>query len=386
MIKIKPQDYTILIVDDLKENIELLSALLRLNGYKTTFAKNGNQAIKTIENNKPDLILLDLMMPVMNGLQVCEILKSNPECKDIPIIFLTANQDQDKLSQAFDTGASDYVMKPFEKTELLSRIKHQLIIKKQEAEIKQKNEELALINKELKLFDMMICHDLRSPLTHIKGFVYILKRNLAKKTTQKIQVCLNYIDQGVNKITHIIDGLSLLSQIQDLKNNHFQEVNLSLIAENILKKIDEENSERQLKFTVKPELLVNGDSNLLEIALENLINNAWKYSDKKPITQIEFGTIEKQELITHKLNTKEEIFTNLKDDEIIYFIRDNGIGFDSKEADKIFDPFERLHSLSEFDGVGMGLAIVERIISYHQGKIWCDAKINQGATFCFTIG
>jgi two-component system, sensor histidine kinase and response regulator len=386
MIKIKPQDYTILIVDDLKENIELLSALLRLNGYKTTFAKNGKQAIETVGNHKPDLILLDLMMPVMDGLQVCEILKSNLEYQDIPIIFLTANQDQDKLSQAFDLGASDYVMKPFQKTELLSRIKHQLVIKKQEAEIKQKNAELALINKELKLFDMMICHDLRNPLTHIKGFVYILKRNLGKKATQKIQVCLNYIDQGVNKITHIIDGLSLLSRIQNLENKHFQEVNLSLIAENILKKIDEENSDRQLKFTIKPELLVNGDSNLLEIALENLINNAWKYGDKKTITEIEFGTMEKQELITHKLNIKEEIFTNLKDDEIIYFIRDNGIGFDPKEADKIFDPFERLHSLSEFEGVGMGLAIVERIISYHKGKIWCDAKINQGATFCFTIG
>jgi two-component system, sensor histidine kinase and response regulator len=383
MTEINPQDYIILIVDDLKENLMFLVDLLEMMGYKTTFANNGKQALEIVKITKPDLILLDLMMPIMDGLETCEKLKSNPKYQDIPIIFLTASQEQNNLTQAFALGAADYVMKPVEKNELLVRIKQQLFIKKQADQIRQKNLELELANQELQLFDVMICHDLKTPLTNIKGFTNLLQQYSSDKLDEKEKQFLSRIERGANKINDIINNLAVLSKVKDTDCPEFEEIDLSEMVEKILTELQIETPEREAKFIISPQISVTADSDLLEIALVNILNNAWKYSSKKQQTTIEFGVINKQQLQENKLDIKEEILNDLDDNEIIYFIRDNGVGFEQQEAEQIFVAFHRL--TSQFEGTGIGLAIVERVINYHGGKIWCYGQMNVGATFYFTL-
>lgn len=383
---ITSQEFTILIVDDLVENLTLLSELVEKLGYQNTFAKNGKQAIENVKKYKPDLILLDLMMPVMNGLECCKKLKSEPEYKDIPIIFITASKEEKYLTKAFELGASDYVTKPFQESEIRARIAHQLTICQQAKEIKKKNFELELANKKLSDFNHMICHDLRNPLSNIKGFTRLLEYKSMHKLDAGEQKFLEYINRSTNKISDLIDGLILLSEIKIVNWQVCEWVNLSEMVREILSEFQEENSQRQSEFILQPDLVAYGNKKLLKIACQNLLSNAWKYSSQKNKTLVKFAAVTKEILIKEKVQVPLDILNNLPQNQTIYFIQDNGAGFDASYAMLIFEIFQRLHTKEEFQGTGVGLAIVKNVIEIHGGKIWSNAKINEGATFYFYLG
>lgn len=379
------EKFVILIVDDVKQNLKLLSHILEGEGYETSFALNGKETLEILKILKPDLILLDLMMPEMNGIEVCEIIKSDSQICDIPIIFLTASQEEDDLVKAFETGAVDYVTKPFKKGELLIRVKTQLKITQQAQqlssmnnELLRKKEELEFMNQELAIYNDMVCHDIKNPLSGIKGYISILEYKYGNILDVEGIKYLKNIQLFCNRIQDILENMLILSQIKQ-REIYMEQLDISSIVTEIADELKYTYSDREFKIIIAPEITVKADAGLLRIALQNLLSNAWKFSSKNLEMQpeIEFGVVEKDNLKVMK-----EIDKGLK---TTYYIRDNGIGFDMKNAEEIFDFFKRLHSKDEFEGTGIGLGIVKRIINFHGGSIWCLSKPNQGTTFYFTL-
>lgn len=228
-------------------------------------------------------------------------------------------------------------------------------------------QQLESINRELESFSYAVSHDLRAPLRGLDGFSQILLEDYADKLDAEGKDHLQRIQKASTRMGMLIDDLLRLSRITRAQLAP-EEVNLSQIVNEIAKELAASQRKRKVVFIIQPDVHGVGDQQLLRIALENMLKNAWKFSSKKKSAKIEFGT--KQ-------------FENIK--QTVYFIKDNGAGFDMEYADKLFAAFQRLHSSEEFEGTGIGLATVNRIILRHQGKIWAESTINKGAVFYFTL-
>ncbi|MBV5261081.1 response regulator [Synechococcus moorigangaii CMS01] len=355
----------ILIVDDVPENLQLLSEILAEKGHEVRQVINGNQALKAVAVDPPDLILLDIKMPVLDGYAVCKTLKANPATAKIPIIFISALNDVFDKVKAFSLGGVDFINKPFDMYEVLIRVENQLKILRNAQELEEKNKELEQINKDLKSFNYMVSHDLRRPLTKLLGFCELLLDEQEIFDSEILET-LGIIADSAKEMNGIISDLMRLAEIKEKKLT-LEAVNLSKIATKIVQKLQSETPERQVTIKIAPNLLAKGDRPLLKVALENLLENAWKYTGKVERPQIEFYQLDAQ----------------------TYCLQDNGIGFaiaDNDTLENLFLPFQRLHRESEFTGTGIGLAIVKRIIDLHRGNIWAESAPNEGAKFYFTLG
>lgn len=248
--------------------------------------------------------------------------------------------------------------------------------KKAEAEIKALNEtleqkvidrtnQLEAVNKELESFSYSVSHDLRAPLRGIDGFSRILQKDFTETLNDQGLDYLARIRKASQTMGQLIDDMLKLSRVTKAEMK-IEKVNLSEIVTSITNEFKELSLARKAEFVIQSNIEVSGDKNLLRIALQNLISNAWKYSSKNDSTKIEFGK-------------------TIQEDSTVYFIRDNGVGFNMKYVNKLFGAFQRLHSVSEFEGTGIGLATVNRIIVKHGGSIWAEAEINKGASFYFKL-
>lgn len=234
-----------------------------------------------------------------------------------------------------------------------------------EFKLQQSSSQLAASNKELEAFSYSVSHDLRSPLRSIDGFSNLI---LQKYSDLLPEVGIDYfqrIKKASQKMGQLIDDLLKLSQI-NRTTFQLEELNLSEMAESITKDLIISEPDRKCGFMIQRGIFVKGDRGLMNILLQNLLFNAWKYTRKKSEANIEFGTF-------------------LQNEKKVYFVRDNGAGFDMKYVDKLFGAFQRLHTDHEFTGTGIGLAIAMRVITRHGGKIWTEAEVEKGATFYFTI-
>jgi PAS domain S-box-containing protein len=237
--------------------------------------------------------------------------------------------------------------------------------KQAEEELKRSNAELEAANKELEAFSYSVSHDLRQPLRALDGFSLAVVNNLGDKLDETNKDYLNRVRKASQTMGQLINDLLKLSRINRVEMS-YKETNLSELANSIIEELKQEQPERQAEFQIAPELIVRGDKQLLDIALKNILENAWKYSGKCPQTRIEMGT-------------------TLQNGEKAYFIRDNGAGFEMKYADKLFQPFQRLHSDKDYDGTGIGLATVQRIIRRHGGRVWVESEVGKGTTIFFTL-
>jgi PAS domain S-box-containing protein len=236
-----------------------------------------------------------------------------------------------------------------------------------EQRVKERTAQLEFLNNELQAFSYSVSHDLRAPLRALDGFSAILKTDYQDKLDPQAQSYLNRIQEASHRMGQLIDDLLNLSRItrREIK---LDRVDLSQLARQIADELISQFPERQAEFEISPDLIVRADHGLIKIALENLLHNAFKYSSKKAMALIQVGVLDQPGPVGR-----------------IYFVRDNGVGFDMAYADKLFTPFQRLHGPQEFPGTGIGLTIVQRIISRHGGRIWGEAAVNQGATFYFTL-
>lgn len=245
---------------------------------------------------------------------------------------------------------------------------NQIIIKNTEnleQEVNERTKELALANKELEAFSYSVSHDLKAPLRTIEGFSLALEEDYGHLLDETAMHYLSRVRAGSVKMSQLISNLLQLSRVTRLELNK-QTINLGSLAHKILNNLQEEDNQRDVQIHIQEDLHTTGDPVLIEILLDNLIENAWKYSQKEALSIIEIGSH------SHLGNT-------------IFYIKDNGAGFNMKYANQLFKPFNRLHSAEEFDGTGIGLATVSRIIERHHGKIWVNSEQDTGTVFYFTL-
>ncbi|MBE9222482.1 response regulator [Cyanobacterium stanieri LEGE 03274] len=355
----------ILIVDDVPENLQLLFTMLTEHDYDVRRVLSGKQALQVVDVEAPDLILLDIKMPELDGYQVCKILKSQEKTKHIPIIFLSALNDTFDKVHAFNVGGVDYITKPFQIEEVVIRVENQLRLLNMQREIESKNQELILLNQDLEAFSHRVSHDLKNKIHIINGFSQLIAQEFSHQFEPNVKEYFQYIHDEGKRMAEVIRDLLRLSQVQNI-DIEYSTFNISEIVTEISDKLTAENKNRTVDFIISPNVYGRGDLNLIRIVLENLLENAYKYTAKTLKPRIEFGTYQQEG----------------KD---IYFIKDNGVGFNPREAEKLFTPFHRLHTDREFKGTGIGLSTVKRIIQRHHGDIWYDAQVNQGATFYFYL-
>ncbi|HEY9639516.1 MAG TPA: GAF domain-containing protein, partial [Coleofasciculaceae cyanobacterium] len=226
--------------------------------------------------------------------------------------------------------------------------------------------ELRAVNKELEAFSYSVSHDLRAPLRSIDGFSQALLEDCHDQLDTTGQDYLRRIRAATQRMGQLIDDLLTLSRVtrSDLR---LEPVDLSRIASRLCSDLQQSQPERQVEFIVQPGLVAQGDAHLLQVVLENLLSNAWKFTSKRPQSKIEFGSIPQASSIP------------------IYFVRDDGAGFDMAYVNKLFGPFQRLHGVHDFPGNGIGLATVQRIVHRHGGRAWAEGAVEQGATFYFTL-
>jgi PAS domain S-box-containing protein len=245
--------------------------------------------------------------------------------------------------------------------------------KQTEREISKLNENLVrrtneaeLVNQELEAFSYSVSHDLKAPLRSISGFSDVLLEDYSTNFDKQSKQYLQKIKDASVHMAKLIDDLLVLAKVTSIEIN-FGKVNLSELAKEVIGELQYADPDRKVKVEIVPNLMAYGDRNLLSIVLTNLLGNAWKFSSKVAKPRIELGITEQNGKPT-------------------YFIRDNGAGFDMEYADKLFKPFQRLHMASEFDGTGIGLSLVQRIIHRHGGRVWAEGKVGEGATLYFTLG
>ncbi len=358
----------LVLVDDNPENLRTLKSLLDSEGYACYPAISGQLALDAVYDVEPDLILLDIMMPDMNGYEVCRQLKADKATRDIPVLFISALDDSlDKL-KAFEVGGLDYIPKPFQAEEVLARVKTHISLAKTRQKLADANKklikhafELEMKNKDLNAFSYTVSHDLRAPLRRIDGYSQMLEEDAAESLSQQAREYLERIRFNVKQMGQLIDDMLQLSRVSRTRIAP-QNVSLSELAEKINKNLQSSYPAQQPTISIKPGMVAYCDPSLMEIALTNLFDNAWKYSARNDKARIEFGECERQ-------------------GEKVFYLRDNGIGFDMKYVNKLFQPFQRLHNDSDFEGTGIGLATVAKVIQLHGGEIQVESQPGLGTEF-----
>jgi signal transduction histidine kinase len=234
------------------------------------------------------------------------------------------------------------------------------------AQIQQRDAELAAANKELEAFSYSVSHDLRAPLRSIDGFSQALLEDYADRLDDEGREYLQLVREATQDMGHLIDDFLGLARVTR-SEMHRELVDCSALANAIATELRRRDPDRNVTFAIADDVRAYGDAKLLRIALENLLGNAWKYTSRHPTARIEFACSD-------------------ENGTPVFWVRDDGAGFDMAYAQKLFGAFQRLHAASEFEGTGVGLATVQRIVHRHGGRIWAEAAVEQGATFYFTLG
>ncbi|WP_160295283.1 response regulator [Geobacter sp. OR-1] len=371
---------SLLCVEDEKDARKLLLSMIetKFPFVKLFEAENGKEGFEIYSQQTTDILVTDISMPEMDGLEMSRKIKLlNP---NVMIIILTGRTDTQYLIDCIDIGINQYVLKPIVNKLLFDAIQKCIdsisinrIVKEQNdfiaalnASLMTRTEELEALNSELETFNYTVSHDLRTPLSVINGYCQVLTELCGASLDATCRAYIDEIANGVKTMNELIGTLLNFSQVNrsELKMSR---VDLGNIAADISKNLKIlELSERNVDFRIMPGLIAEGDKTLLKVLLENLLGNSWKYTRTKEKAIIEFGRKE----------------ANGMD---IYFVRDNGVGFDPKYSDRMFAPFQRLENCEGFEGTGIGLATVQRIVHRHGGKIWAEGEAGSGATFYFTL-
>jgi two-component system sensor histidine kinase/response regulator len=404
----------ILIVEDSPTQAEQLKYLLEQNSYIVSAAGNGMEAIDLIARDRPTLVITDIVMPGMSGYDLCRKIKSDENTQSIPVILLTSLVNSEDVLEGLACGADNFISKPYNEQYLLSNIANILVnmkLRKNErvrigveirfggknrfitadqqqmlsmlistyeaavnrnteliqvqGELIKMNERLLAANKELESFSYSVSHDLRAPLRAIDSFSKELLDKYYSSLDDQAQKYLNLIIKNTQDMNILIDDLLSFSRIgkQEIRTSR---IDMEHLTQEVFAQIKSQYPDRVIDFKIISPPLISGDINLMKIAVTNLLSNAVKFTGQKSRAVIEFGG--KQE-----------------DDKCTFYVKDNGAGFNMKYVHKLFGVFQRLHSKEEFDGTGVGLALVQRIILRHGGRVWAEGAVGEGATFYFTL-
>lgn len=369
-MEINPSEYKILIVDDVMSNVLLLKVLLTNEKFAIATASNGRQALEQVEKENPDLILLDVMMPDLSGFEVAQQLKANPKNADIPIIFLTALNSTADIVKGFQVGANDFISKPFNKEELITRVYHQISLVAANRIILSKTEELrCTISGRDKLYSV-IAHDLRSPMGSIKMVLNMLILNLPSgKIGEEMYELLTMANQTTEDVFSLLDNLLKWTKSQIGKMNVvYQDIDLVEVVESVIEIFNMVAGLKKINIVVqKPEkILVNGDIDMLKTVARNLLSNAIKFSKEGSEVLVKMESIEGMAVIS---------------------VQDHGCGISDEGQKKLLhtDTHFSTFGTNNEEGSGLGLLLCQDFVMKNGGKLWFASKEGEGSTFSFSI-
>ncbi len=369
----------VLLIEDNPGDARLIRELLaeeKGNSLCLEHVDRLSAGIERLTSGKVDVVLLDLGLPDSQGFDT--FVKVHNSVPQVPVVILSGLTDEALAAKAVREGAQDYLVKGHVDSNLLGRsLRYAIERKRAEVElqkyrdhleklVEQRTVELAAVNKELESFSYSVSHDLRAPLRSIDGFSQALLEDCADKLNEQGRDHIQRVRSAAQRMGELIDDLLNLSQVTRAEMRR-SAVDLSALANAVVAELRQTQPGRQVEFVIAEGLTVKGDAVLLRTVLENLLGNAWKFTGKKSAARIEFGV------------TRNE-------GKPAYFVRDDGVGFDMTYVDKLFAPFQRLHSVGDFPGTGIGLATVQRIVYRHGGRVWAEGEVGKGATFYFTLG
>ncbi|MGJ3238920.1 MAG: ATP-binding response regulator [Anaerolineae bacterium] len=372
MALINIQPGYILLVDDIKDNLDMLSDMLENQGYAVQMALDGQQALDKIVEHHPDLVLLDIQMPGMDGYEVCKQIKANPETEHIPVIFLSALNETSDIVKGFDAGGVDYVSKPFKFREVIARVESQIAVSRQRREIealrerdKQQFEALSNIKDR---FLYGTAHDLKNPLTGMLLYTQML-RSTPPENAEELRKIADGIEMTARKMQRLTTDILDLAQMQLGDQMTHVVVPLQPILNTVVQNASIIAKEKQLALTLDmPQEKITYPVNIsyFERMLDNLVSNAIKYT-------LEGGSI---------TITLEDL-----DDCYRISIADTGIGIPAEDIPRLFEAFYRVKKSShkQESGTGLGLSMVAAIVDQHQGTIDVSSQEGQGSTFTITL-
>lgn len=360
----------ILVVDDKPENLDILITYLDTCGFTISVALNGKEAIELAIEFIPDIILLDVMMPGINGFETCCALKQNDKTKNIPVIFMTALSETIDKVRGFQVGGVDYITKPFHQEEVLARINAHLTICQQQKKLEKHNLELLQLNQEKNEFLGIVSHDLKSPLTGILGFAQLLKHYKESFSEVEIKEFVEGVENNVKQMLDLIENLLDVNRLETGRMTFsLGAIDLGVCTFEALYRyrLDAEAKKIRLRFDLPQEKhFVYADGRATRQILDNVISNAIKYSFKEKNIYIDLVAV---------------------DEYVRCQIRDEGQGLTAEDKELLFQKFTRLSAkpTGGEHSTGLGLSIVKKLVEAMNGYVWAESNgKNQGSTF--TIG
>jgi len=411
----KREGCRVLVAEDSPTQAERLRLLLEGEGYAVDIARDGREGLARVRSRPPDLVISDVVMPEMDGYALCEAVKASSETRRIPFILFTDCQDPRDILKGLLRGADNFIPKTASDDYLLERVerifeqlerrkhgrldvefvvrvagrdvslsadKQQIFelmisaleetsrvneqLRESQRLLEERAEQLTALNQELEAFSYSVSHDLRAPLRHIGGFVHLLKKESGAAIDEAGQGHLTRIVRATDRMGQLIDDLLAFSRLGRVEMRGSR-VDVSALVNEVVNQLREPDHGRDISFQLGSLGSVAGDPAMLRVVLTNLIENAMKYTRKCARAVIEVGQCDGP------------------DDHVVFFVRDNGAGFDMRYADRLFGVFQRLHREDEFEGTGIGLATVRRIVHRHGGRTWAEGELGHGATFYFSM-
>ena len=352
----------ILIIDDIPNNIKVAANILQQKDYKLFFATSGSSALEKMQSTSFDLILLDVMMPEMDGFDVCTRIRSNPHTRNIPVIFLTAKTDTESVVKGFEVGGTDYVTKPFHSAELLARVKTHL-------ELSRAKAELYTLNATKDKFFSIIAHDLRNPFTTLLGLTDILDTQFEEYDQEQVKKMISSLKASVKKTFTLVENLLTWSRLQrGMMESHPELLPLHEIAMTSMYIFQPRADYKQIALTntVSQEIHVYADRMMVDTILRNLISNALKFTDAE-------GTV--------------IVAARSVADMVEIAVSDTGIGISEDAISKLFridTKYSKPGTAGE-EGTGLGLVLCKELVEKNGGHIGVESDGENGTTFYFTL-
>ncbi len=358
----------VIVVDDTPANLQLLTGMLKERGYKVRPVPSGKLALQAAKNDPPDLILLDIMMPEMNGYEVCERLKADEKLREIPIIFISAmNETMDKV-RAFGVGGVDYVIKPFQFEEVEARVRTHLELQRQRRKLKENYEQLRRLEELRDNLVHMIVHDLRNPLTGISGFLDLM---LALEKGTLTEHGLEYLQTAKRSTTAVIDMVSAVLDVSKMEAGemklHLAECDLVRMAVDLMSGMQSLKEGREMVLDAPPApVTVVADGDLVLRVVQNLLGNALKFTPSD-------GWI--------RLGIEPD------DNRVCVRVRDNGPGIPAEYRVRIFEKFGQVEARANGQkySTGLGLTFCKLAVEAHGGSIGVESEVGKGSTFWFVL-
>lgn len=350
---------TILVVDDIPANVNILLNVLLEKEFTVLVAKEGKDALRKVGFAKPDLILLDVMMPGMNGFEVCQALKSQPDTKTIPVIFMTALADTVDKVKGLELGAADYITKPIQHEEVLARIDTHLKLNKLQKELQRKNQEL-------EAFARTVAHDLKNPLNVVIGLSELVEEDCSagEPPGQETIDNIRSISRSGRKMVDIIEALLLLSGVAS-QQVQMQPINMLEVLTQVKQRLSYMTGQYQGEIVMSENYPpVQGYAPWVEEVWANYLSNGLKYGGRPP--RLEVG------------------WNSQEDGTVRFWVRDNGPGLSPEAQKRLFTPFTRLHE-DRAEGHGLGLSIICQIVDKLGGEAGVESALGEGSLFYFTL-